>query len=495
MILSESIPISKDIRTLPQAEIAVPCPLHQTFTYLVPEGLKVESGDWVEVSFGRRQVTGLVLATKRDQEQTDYQIKPILRQADIPSMPADLMQLLHWSIRYYHAAPWDVVAAMLPVRLLERRAAVQRQWQLGQHADLDQLRRTPRQLELAQWLQRNPGASDPEIAKAGFAAQIRRQLSDKGLIQARKITRTFEFSRGDRKVRLDADQKQAINEVIAGRFQTYLLQGPTGSGKTEVYIEAAQRMVDSGFQVLILVPEISLTPQTEARFREQLRARLSSYHSGMTDSDRRDVYLATQRGDLDVVIGTRSAVFLPLKKPGLIVMDEEQDSSYKQQDGWRYHARSLAAVRASHLNIPLLLGSATPSLESLLNLERNKYVSLRLHQRQGNGGPPHWQIVDSREQRAGELLAAPTIAALDSCLMRGEQALVFINRRGYAPSFQCRSCRWTAECSDCSTRLTLHLGERKLICHHCGYNHPVPARCTQCGSSELEVLGVGTARL
>jgi primosomal protein N' (replication factor Y) len=246
---------------------------------------------------------------------------------------------------------------------------------------------------------------------------------------------------------------------------------------------------------LVLVPEIALTPQTTRRFRERLGFDVALFHSGLSDRERARTWLAAARNEVRVVLGTRSAIFIPLRAPGLIVVDEEHDASYKQQDGFRYHARDLAVVRAKALGIPLLLGSATPSLESLANVDARRYRRLHLPRRAGAAQPPSLQVMDVRRKRVEQGLAVTTLGAIEACLERGEQVLVFRNRRGYAPVLFCQNCGWSAQCPRCDRPLTLHRGADRLRCHHCAAQSPVPATCPECAWNALAPQGQGTERI
>ncbi|MGA9421907.1 MAG: primosomal protein N', partial [Rhodanobacteraceae bacterium] len=271
--------------------------------------------------------------------------------------------------------------------------------------------------------------------------------------------------------------------------------GVTGSGKTEVYLALIADCLARGLQTLTLVPEIALTPQMIRRFGERLGVEITTLHSGLGDAERARAWLAAARGEARVILGTRSATFVPLPEPGLLVVDEEHDLSYKQQDGFRYHARDLAVMRAKALGVPVLLGSATPSLESLANAAAGRYRHLRLGKRAGDARPPALKIVDLRRQHLKDGLATPALAALDACLRHGETALVFKNRRGYAPVLLCYDCGWNAQCPACERALTWHRIARRLRCHHCGREQQVPDACPECGSLALHAQGIGTERI
>ena len=280
-----------------------------------------------------------------------------------------------------------------------------------------------------------------------------------------------------------------------GGFAAFLLDGVTGSGKTEVYLRVVATVLKQGRQALVIVPEIGLTPQLLARFESRLDSPLAVLHSGLGDRERLNAWLAARDGSIGVIIGTRSAIFAPLKRPGVIIVDEEHDPSFKQQEGFRYHARDLAIVRARQLNIPVVLGSATPSLESLLNVQRGRYRCLRLPHRVGAAVEPPIEILDIRGQPMNDGLSRLLLNRIQAQLEQGNQVLLFLNRRGFAPTLICHECGWLGECQHCDAHLTLHLRRRRLICHHCGARQPLPPACPACGSIDLRALGQGTERI
>ncbi len=292
-------------------------------------------------------------------------------------------------------------------------------------------------------------------------------------------------------------QSEAVSAICSGLdgFSAFLLLGITGSGKTEVYLRVIDVVLRAGRQALLLVPEIALTPQLEAMVRERFPGvPLTSLHSGLNETERLDHWLAVQSGGARIVLGTRLAVFAPLPQLGLIVVDEEHDASYKQMDGLRYSARDLAVVRAQQRGVPVVLGSATPALETYYNTETGRYRLLELPQRI-NAAPPRIDCVSIRDQKPAEGLTPRLLAAIAERLARGEQSLVFINRRGYAPVLMCHACGWLSNCHRCSAQLVLHLRDRQLRCHHCGHQVPVPVTCPECGNPELAPLGQGTQRV
>ncbi|MEO0575768.1 MAG: primosomal protein N', partial [Pseudomonadota bacterium] len=295
---------------------------------------------------------------------------------------------------------------------------------------------------------------------------------------------------------LNEQQAEALAAISASAssYKTLLLDGITGSGKTEVYLQAIEQQIAAGKQTLVLVPEIGLTPQLARRFERRLGIRIARLHSDLTDTERARAWLAAARGEAPVVIGTRSAVFTPLLNPGLIIIDEEHDPSLKQHEGFRYHARDLAVWRARALSIPIVLGSATPSLETLFNAQQDRYQHLRLTSRAGGAAPPRMQLIDLNRFNPESGISQPVIDAMRRHLEAGQQVLVYLNRRGFAPTVICTQCAHIAECRQCDARLTLHAGNQRMQCHHCGARNPVVNQCEQCGSP-VKLLGNGTERV
>jgi len=491
--------------------VAVPVPLRRLFDYLPPPGPLPEPGCRVRVPFGRRRLVGVVCAVSRHSELPDDRLRSALeRLDDTPLLRAEDLALLSWTADYYHYPLGEVVAAALPVMLRQGRPARSRglrRWRLsaaGQVADTNLLQRAPRQAELFAALRAaaTAGMTRPELAKLpGTAGGALRALLRRGWVEEMDAAEAAAVAAGDAPsaapgLELNSAQRSAVETLAAARgFTAFLLDGVTGSGKTEVYLQAIAEVVGRGLQALLLVPEIGLTPQLLARVEERFGSAPAVLHSGLADGERLDGWLAARDGRAPVVVGTRSAIFVPLARPGLIVVDEEHDPSYKQQEGFRYHARDLAILRASRAAIPVLLGSATASLETLYNAERGRYRTLRLPQRAGVARPPRIDLVDMRGQRLVAGLSPKLLTALDEVLGGGGQALVYLNRRGFAPTLLCQACGWLAECRRCDARMTLHLGRGRLCCHHCGSERPPEAACPECGSGVLHPVGHGTERL
>ncbi|HET6655009.1 MAG TPA: primosomal protein N' [Gammaproteobacteria bacterium] len=487
--------------------VAVPSPLHRYFDYLAPIGAAAapRPGVRVRVPFGRRHVVGLLvdLATA-----TDVPAARLRRVRDVldgePVVPAELLSFARWAATYYRHPPGDALTGLLPKALREGRASAsstESGWRLtpeGRVASPDP--RARRQAELLQLMAAHPaGASAADLAATGegWRAPLKRLL-ERDWVESVELAPAAPIRREPEPgPPLTAAQNEAVEALRAkaDSFSAFLLDGVTGSGKTEVYLAAVADVLAAGKQALVLAPEIALGPQLVERFERRLGTSVSAYHSGLADGERERVWRAARDGDAGVIIGTRSAIFLPLARPGLIVCDEEHDASYKQQDGFRYSARDLAMVRAQRLDIPVILGSATPSLESLHNVNRGRYQRLRLPERTNAAAHPPFRIVDVRSQPVQGGLSARLLAAVATHLEAGGQTLLFLNRRGFAPVLRCHDCGAIAECRRCDARMTVHRRRGRLICHHCGAERPAPTQCEHCGSPELAPLGQGTERL
>jgi primosomal protein N' (replication factor Y) len=493
------------LSTLPvRLQVALPLPLPQHFDYLPPAGSN-PSPDWVgrrlRVPFGSRRLTGIVVGLGPAAEPGED-----LREADAlldaaPLFDAELWQTLRWAANYYHRALGDVLGAALPgplrqgLPLPETRMPV---WSLTEagHSARAGLRAGSRPRALAECLARGPCDETTLAAALPHWRVAARSLAARDLIRRDFVAGSRTPEPGGVAPALNAAQQDAAAAVVQalGGFAPLLLDGVTGSGKTEVYLAAIQACLARGRQVLVLVPEIGLTPQALRRYGERLPVPVLALHSGLAESERARNWTAMARAEARVLIGTRSAVFTPLPEAGLIIVDEEHDASYKQQEGFRYHARDLALVRAKTLGIPVLMGSATPALETLLHARQGRYAHLRLPARAGAARPPSFRFIDVRSLPLQHGLSAPLLGALRDCVARGEQALVFRNRRGYAPCLLCHDCGWHALCPRCDTAMTLH-GKHRLICHHCGSRQRVPSACPDCQGLGLVPQGAGTERL
>ncbi|QDH71298.1 primosomal protein N' [Marilutibacter alkalisoli] len=497
--------------------VALPVPLPRLFDYLPPPGDADADpvGCRVRVPFGRSgEKIGVVVAT--DQPDSDAELKTVAARLDAePLLHGELLASLRWLARYTHAPLGEVLATALPGPLRHGEPLPDTHawaWRLSEAGAtaLPGLR-AGKPKQLAERLAAGAVDEDALDATLGGWRAAARSLAKRGLAERVAIKKEKMGSESflpERKndsdpiFSLNPEQQAAVDAVLAARdgFAPFLLDGVTGSGKTEVYLHAIADCLARGKQALVLVPEIGLTPQTLARFRARLGVQVHALHSGLSDGERARVWAAAVRGEARVVVGTRSAVFLPLPEPGLIVIDEEHDGSFKQLDGIRYHARDFALVRGKALGVPVLLGSATPSLESLQNAHTGRYAHLRLRQRAGNAKPPQVRVIDVRKRPLEAGLSPEMLAAIERALASGGQVLVFKNRRGYAPVLLCHDCGWSAHCPRCGTPehptpMTVHGGGRRLQCHHCGARQRVPDACPDCGSLALQPQGAGTERI
>jgi primosomal protein N' (replication factor Y) len=490
------------------ARIAIPSPLPRHFDYRLIAGEPVPApGTRVRVPFGRQELIGVVLGVTTESDLPQEKLKSIRRLLDSePLLPATLMELLVWASAYYHHPIGEVMATALPVLLrrgLPAVAAGEKRYALTEAARLltpDAFKRSPLQQRLVQALITHAeglsGARLTEVAK-NWRDAIKR-LTARGLIRiTEEPCLPPKLAGQDSAPQLTTAQEEAGAAILAaaGKFQCLLLLGVTGSGKTEVYLRAIKEVIARGSQVLVLVPEIGLTPQLVMRFEVRLNAPVAVMHSGLNESERLCAWQMARTGQAAVVIGTRSAVYSPMPKLALIIIDEEHDASFKQQDGFRYHARDVAIKRARLENIPILLGSATPALESLYNAQQGRYQLLGLPERTGAAQPPRVTLLDLKRLKLNEGISPPLIEALQERLTRKEQSLLFLNRRGFAPVLMCHDCGWLAPCKRCDARLTIHQRNRKLRCHHCGAEAQLPVNCPACASANLHGIGAGTERI
>ncbi|PUY70555.1 primosomal protein N' [Cronobacter sakazakii] len=493
---------------MPVARVALPVPLARTFDYRLPDAMTAAAGCRVRVPFGRQQRVGVVVAVGNESELPLDELKSVGEVLDSESLyPPVLWRMLLWAADYYHHPIGEVLFHALPVLLRQGKPASHAPlwyWfatEEGQAVDLNSLKRSPKQQQALAAL-RQGRLWRHEVAQMAFNDAALQALRAKGLCELGSELPPIadwrgQFSVSGDRLRLNTEQATAVGAIRgeADNFCAWLLAGVTGSGKTEVYLSVLENTLAQGKQALVLVPEIGLTPQTIARFRERFNAPVEVLHSALNDSERLAAWLKAKSGEAAIVIGTRSALFTPFKNLGVIVIDEEHDSSYKQQEGWRYHARDLAVYRAHSEQIPIILGSATPALETLHNVRQRKYRVLKLTHRAGNARPAQQHVLDLKGQPLQAGLAPALVARMRQHLQADNQVILFLNRRGFAPALLCHDCGWIAECPRCDHYYTLHQSQHQLRCHHCDSQRPVPRQCPQCGSTHLVPVGLGTEQL
>ena len=491
-------------------KVAIDVPLSTVFDYLPPANQPPPSaGCRVRVPFGRREAVGLVMGHASESKVHIEKIRRCRQVLDsAPLLSAADLWLLHFTSDYYHHPIGEVVAAALPAalrhgKLLRPTIEIVAATVQGEKADLDALlKRAPKQAELLQAaLDAGGNGLDTDTLNEQLPTWRR---AFKGLTDRAYIKKTSVRAAGfDERMSgtatpgpvLNSDQAAALAKLRSSdRFSVCLLDGVTGSGKTEVYLQRMQDVIERGQQVLVLVPEIGLTPQLVTRLRDRLGIEPALLHSGRSDTQRLAAWCAAQSGTARLVVGTRSAIFTPLKSPGLIVVDEEHDHSFKQQEGLRYSARDLAIAIAKHRNIPIILGSATPTLEILQHCRNGIYQHLVLPTRAGGAEPPSIRLIDTLRMPTTDGISEPLDHAIGKHLSADGQVLIFLNRRGFAPTLICRSCGFVAECARCDARLTVHAATQQLKCHHCGSGRSLDLACAQCGES-VKPLGEGTERL
>ena len=488
-------------------QVAVPVPLRQLFTYTHTSTLY--RGVRVSVPFGPRKLVGVVVGTVPESDVEDVgKLKAIDSVLDDNAVIDDvLLKMAQWLWQYYHHAPGEVLHAMLPVLLRKGESpnpAPDDMLSLTsdvESIDLSILSRAPKQKACAEVLEK--GDMLASAARKRFGAPAVKALVEKNIATITATIPQFKCAGWLNTMELGEkpipDKEQSVAIAALNRqhnsFAVSLLEGVTGSGKTEVYLQAIEPLLADGKQILILVPEIGLTPQTVARFETRFGIDVGVLHSQLSDKARLQVWQRARAGELGIIIGTRSAIFTPLKNPGMLIVDEEHDESFKQQDGLRYHARDLAAMRAKQHNIPLLLGSATPALESLNNALSNKYHHLQLTKRAGGAQSTHQHLLDARDQPIHYGIAQGMLSIMRQHISAGNQVLVFVNRRGYAPAMLCHHCGETVTCKRCDRPYTVHKGQNRLQCHHCSGTRAMPSSCEACHSSELVTAGTGTEQV
>ncbi|MEM9759163.1 MAG: primosomal protein N', partial [Pseudomonadota bacterium] len=485
----------------PVLRLAVPAPLRRLFDYLPPPDADAENlipGACLRVPFGTRELTAVLVEISNAPQDPAQTLKAALATVDNRTrLPEKLLALCLWAAAYYQHPVGEVCAAALPKRLRDGREMPLHAWRLtlrGRGLPEGALARARSQARTLALLQAGPRGHE-SLRRDGISTAVLRELAAKGLIErcaGDAAAPTAELR--ETPPTLAAEQHSAARAIAAtDGFACHLINGITGSGKTEVYLQLIERCLVAGRQALVLIPEIGLTPQTLARFSARFACPIAALHSGLATGARLAAWQAAASGAAGIVIGTRSAVLTPLARPGLFIVDEEHDTSYKQQDGFRYSARDVAIKRAQLEAVPVVLGSATPSVESLQNARLGRFHEHVLSARRGGGALPAVKTIDLKGLPMESGISPELLQAIRDTTERDRrQTLLFLNRRGYAPTLQCHSCGWVGECKNCSARLTVHLRQRRLQCHHCGAKQTLPELCPTCGSPRLLTRGLGT---
>ena len=492
--------------------IAVPTPLRQLFDYLPPESCdpdQLKPGIRAEVQFGPRKLIGIINAVKTESDYPRDKLRRASRLLDNnPILPDDILTLCRWAAGYYHYSLGETLSLALPLALRQGKpasAGAVTFWKSTTPLDdsvKQQLKSAKKQRQaLALIHSRTEGTSEIELKEAGIRKTILNQLADKQLVRHYEMEVHDEPFDGSQDLHrqppltLNSEQSLALEALLESpSFHPVLLEGVTGSGKTEVYLQAIAHTLKAGKQALVLVPEIGLTPQTIERFRQRFKVPVMCMHSGLSDGERLQAWLSASRASAAILIATRSGVFTPMPKLGLIIVDEEHDGSYKQQDTLRYNARDVAIYRAKLADCPIVLGSATPSLESLHNARTGRFTHSQMKSRAGGAQAPIIELLDIRQQTLTDGFTQAVLDRIRYTLNQGQQVMVFLNRRGYAPSLICHDCGTITDCPHCDAHMTLHRQPPHMHCHHCDYQIPIPMTCPSCNSRHLQPVGHGTER-
>ncbi len=493
--------------------VAVMVPLYRLFDYKVAEGCDRDSlrpGVRLRVPFGGGSQVGVLLEVCSESEWALEKLKVVEEVLDTePVLSVDDLDVLGWVSRYYHYPIGEVVSYALPVLLRQgkqvrfKKDLLYRLTKLGEAVSSSVLAKSPRQKALFNLIKQEEGLITEAALRSWHKGgkKFIAELMVKGYVELYDLPVTLPKPSAagfnEAQVPLTVEQRQAVDRVndSLNAYKAFLLEGITGSGKTEVYMRVIDSVISQGRQVLVLLPEISLTPQIENRFRQRFGIRIAVSHSSLTDTQRCQSWLSVQQGHASVLLGTRSALFHSMPRLGLIIVDEEHDSSFKQQERLRFSARDMALLKAKKGNVPIILGSATPSLESLSNVENGRFQKLSLTQRIGTAVLPKVKLLDIRNQRLDDGLSGQLMDAIRKTVARDEQVILFLNRRGFSPALMCHACGWIARCKHCDVNLVVHEKAGLLRCHHCDYQHRKIKQCGRCGCVELVSLGVGTERV
>ncbi|NNG81253.1 primosomal protein N' [Acinetobacter sp. ANC 5378] len=489
--------------------VAVPVYIYDCFDYTLTaeQYQQAEVGARVAVSFGRQNLVGIIVEKLTADTPIDprFKLKAITELLDDqPILDSKILSLLTWSAQYYQFPIGEVFQSALPTFLRQGKPynLLARMWKVLDLAAEAKVKRSEKQQQAYKVLKLHPqGTTENILNLAGIETATLKALEKKDIVECVLENQDFSpqpVTLAQMPLTANEDQKHAIQQALKAqkKYQAFLLDGLTGSGKTEVYLQIMQEVLKQGKQVLVLVPEIGLTPQTISRFQSRFHGNIVLLHSGLNDSKRLQAWQAAQTGKASIILGTRSAIYTPLPNLGLIILDEEHDLSFKQQEGFRYHARDVAMYRAHLESCPIILGSATPSIESYALADSGKMTRLELNQRAGIALMPKIHLIDLKIAQKQNGISQSLIEEIQKRLDKKEQVLVFLNRRGYAPVLICESCAWQAKCPHCDANFTVHRQPyQHLHCHHCGSIHRMPEHCPQCKHTELKSIGMGTAKV
>lgn len=486
-------------------QVALPIPFADCLTYLVPQSISFEDiviGIRLIVPFRNKHMVAIVI--NKDQKGYTKNLKEMISIMDseefLPKLSLKFMRQVH---NYYLTPYGEVIFTGIPKwykNVKNPELPKEIWWQVKNHLDDSEIKasfKSVKQQNIFAYLQDNGPLQSRSMShiEKGASAQCQ-ALFKKGYLLQSNLCFVDAKPPPDPGFTLTPDQSNAINKISANTgFDCFLLDGITGSGKTEVYIRLVKQLVSESKQALVLVPEIGLTPQLFHEFAKRIQGRVAVFHSGLTPVARARAWVKAKSGDIDVIVATRSGIFTPFKNLGMIIVDEEHDLSFKQQDGFRYSARDLAVMRSKMENIPVILGSATPSLETFNNAQLKKYQWLKLRSRTNKQDLPSISVLDVRSHKMQKGLSKQVLQQIDDEIKKGNQALVFLNRRGWSPKLTCQDCGWVAECDECDTYLTYHKHINRLRCHHCERIYGIPEFCPECGSQKVETMGVGTEKI
>ena len=491
------------------AQVGIDSPLRRLFDYRIPDSMpELQAGCRVIIPFGKRSLLGIVVKLVDTPSIDASRLKTIKATLDDCAIfDAESFSLIRWAARYYQYPLGSALFSALPPALRKTKQdgdndSIEFRWHAASGTSSETLKRAPKQATIYTWIKQHADGVEAKQLREKFpsSSAIIKTLAQREMIQQVEVIQPAHVTQAPiaNSLQLTEDQTSVSQSILASlsQFAVHLLEGVTGSGKTEVYFSIITEVLKSNqAQVLILVPEIGLTPQLYSRLEKHFGITIGLLHSNITESQRKQTWLNISKGETRIILGTRLAVFTPIPHLQLIVVDEEHDASLKQQEGFVYHARDVAIYRAKQLAIPIVLGSATPSFESIHNAKLERFQHLQLNKRAHSDLMPKIQFADMRTERAGTILSSPLCKAMHAHLQAGKQVILFLNRRGYAPALLCHDCGWVAKCTRCDANMTYHSKTNKLICHHCDKRKHKPQQCPQCASHNIIMVGHGTQRI